>query len=734
MAAYFWLLLAQSLVALVVLAVAGGWALTPFASERRPYLWLAAPLCGIGVLSLSLYVLYHAARLTVPWAFVAALAVNGALTFGLWWRAEWRRPAWRHLGFGLVLALVCAAAAVRVVDGEALVRGEPTVVVAHGSDQFGYSHAADWLLQHPHEQPAGSAERPYECWLSFLWEYDTRHGVFLLLSAASWLRGTSGLFSYDFATTVAFIAALVGFAGAFARRPALVVALLVAVALSLWLRQVRQGFFGKVAAYPGIILVVGLVLETWTRWTPGRTLVCVTLALGFTLCHNPLALVAAVGFSVAGLIALVLAAKAARLVVPRLRQASWELPAVWRGVVLLALVVTPALLMFPRTLREVLSLSTNRQVPEWPADFVLAEALDVNMLYAPVEATAQLRYWLIGLALAAAAVAAVMALWARSLKATALLLTAAVVVTGTWLGRKWSVYQLQGLFYPLMLVGAALVAESIRARRSMFCAGLAFVPVFLLAAPRVPQLRDTYEIHTGIDPNSSVVLVQSQFKQLATQLGSERVDIAHFDLRTAVALLLELGRRGVPFQLREPAWTMCLAYTHLPPRQYEEPGRFLITPYLSDRACAVQTCPQWRVVHNEGVWIGKIDSPRYGIAHSVAGEHWTHVDRQAVQLTLYNGGRVPVRAALVGRLNIAPGSEQASDCKLLWTYGTQQGHVMVAGMAEQPFEVVLDLTPGDNLLTLIVEQRGTEPPANGIVRLARFGLHLAAPSAARVAR
>src|SRR5262245_47024127 len=46
MVAYGVGLWAQTLLALVLLAFAGGWALWPFRRADRPYLWLAAPLAG----------------------------------------------------------------------------------------------------------------------------------------------------------------------------------------------------------------------------------------------------------------------------------------------------------------------------------------------------------------------------------------------------------------------------------------------------------------------------------------------------------------------------------------------------------------------------------------------------------------------------------------------------------------------------------------------------------------
>ena len=294
---------ASTLAALLLLAASGVWALWAFHERERPFLWLATPLAGIATLSLSLSFLYVLCRLTVPVGFVVAVLLNGTLSLAIVWcrRKEALSRRRRDVVVGLAALLGVSAGAVWVVQGTALRQGEPTILLAAGSDMFGYSHMGDWMLRHPHQMPVASPERPYESFLEILVNYDTRHGAFLLAAVAAWCRGTTTLFSFDFATGVAWSAALLGFAAAFARRPLLLVTLIAAVALSVWLRNGRTGYFGKTLAYPGCLLLAHVFLRTWQTSTRLRVISCLTLAIGFGLCHTPSLLIAAVGLICMGI-------------------------------------------------------------------------------------------------------------------------------------------------------------------------------------------------------------------------------------------------------------------------------------------------------------------------------------------------------------------------------------------------------------------------------------------------
>src|SRR5712692_4907814 len=126
---YFLAQCASTLAALLVLAVAGAWALVAFRSRERPYLWLAAPLAGIGTLSLSLTLLFDVCRLQLPAAFAVAMLPTGTATAVALCRGRpwpFQRREW---ALGLAALLGVTAAGVKVVQRTAIRQEEPTILL-----------------------------------------------------------------------------------------------------------------------------------------------------------------------------------------------------------------------------------------------------------------------------------------------------------------------------------------------------------------------------------------------------------------------------------------------------------------------------------------------------------------------------------------------------------------------------------------------------------------------------
>src|SRR5437016_4303332 len=90
----------QTVAALLVLALAGGWALWPFRRDDRPFFYLAAPLAGLILLGFALSVLYCVAKLSVQAALPVAMGVLAVPTIYLLWR---RRPFTPPPGWRLAL-------------------------------------------------------------------------------------------------------------------------------------------------------------------------------------------------------------------------------------------------------------------------------------------------------------------------------------------------------------------------------------------------------------------------------------------------------------------------------------------------------------------------------------------------------------------------------------------------------------------------------------------------------
>jgi hypothetical protein len=704
MTGYFLVQCGSTLAALVVLAAVGGWALFPFRSRERPYLWLVAPLAGIGILSLCLTGLFHGCRLKLPAAFGIALALNGGATLLAAWRAGLPCRRARDWAVGVAVLLLLTVGCVWIVQGSAIRSGEPTIVVVGGSDQFGYAHAGDWILRHPHQVPEATPERPYESWLELL-QSDPRPGAFLLAALAGWVRGTTTLFSYDFATGVALCAGLLGFAASFARRPLTLLLLLATAGLSLWLRNSRTGYFGKVLTYPGYLLLAHIFIQTWRVTTVGRAFSLVALSTGFGLTLSPVALLALFAVLGGGI-------GAASLLVWCLGKLARGTPSVrdpgplWKGAVLALAASLPVNFASPVQV----SFACFRAAP-WNGvdpEYIRAEALDVSINWERTDQPGKLRPRLIKAALVCAALAFLWAVACRAPVPAGLLLTSGLVVFSLSRGRLWSVYQFQGLLYPLALAGTLLLLQERavwkwRWRRLAGCCLL-----LALAASRVPQMLGTYQTVTGLQPGVPGYIAQSQITSLVEKAGGATLDVCHCEVCPCLALLVELGARDIPMQLRSPSWQVLLNYRPWLTPRYPRRGDYLLTKWFEgvpsqDRAF---TGVVWGLVADEGVWIGAIRPPLGLGKDNIHGYYfWVGADRAEVDLGNCNESAEDVE--LTAAVEILDGVQNAGGRTVRWELAGEQGRYEV-GASDREIRIPLRLPPGDHKLILRVEQ--TPPP------------------------
>lgn len=712
MLAYFLVLLGSTLAALLLLAVAGAWSLWAFRDRDRPYLVLAAPLAGVATLSLSLSLLYEVCRLSVPVSFLIALLVNGAATLAVCGRGarEMLPRRWRDAFVGLAALLGIAGGSVWVVEGTALRQREPTILLAAGSDMFGYSHMGDWMLRHPHEMPVASPERPYESYLEYLVNDDnTRPGAFLLAAVTAWCRGTTTLFSLDFATGVAWSAALLGFAAAFARRPLLFLTLLAAAALSVWLRNARTGYFGKTLAYPGCLLLAHVFIQTWRTNTPLRLASCLVLGWGFGLCHTPSLLAASVGLVCMGIaIVRVLSWMLDRAGRRQPSDIEPETGPLWAGLALAAALVLPLGIVFWHHL-----ISVSKQTVlafAAPSDLVFAEALDLGTLWDPAAVTERTRQYLLGAALAFALVCFVFALAVRAATAAGMILSSTVPLACWCTGRIWSVYQTQGLIYPLTLAGAALLLQHAAVRRSRWFRFAGVCLLLGLAGVRLPQFHRTVQVCSHCTRKTTPFIAQSQVAAFLDRIGQGTVDVCHYDGRVCLTLLLELGARGIPFQFREPAWTTILAYRHWQVPEYAACGSQLVSPWIEELSAAASSVRvSLPVVSNEGTWIGELKTPN-GLGRDVEhGYHfWLGSRPASAVLTNATAENVFVEFVATAEIHLVPGDPIRRT--LVWSLDGKEGRIELASTKTR-IRIPFLLPPGDHTLKLGVEQLAAPGPS-----------------------
>lgn len=550
--------------------------------------------------------------------------------------------------------------------------------------------------------PVASPERPYESFLEILVNYDTRHGAFLLAAVTAWCRRTTTLFSLDFATGVAWCAALLGFAAVFARRPLLFLTLIAAVAMSVWLRNARTGYFGKTLAYPGCLLLAHVFIQTWRTSTPLRLTSCLVLGWGFGLCHTPSLLAAAIGLVCMG-IAIV---RALRWILDRAgrRQPSDPEPEtgpLWRGLILAITLLLPLGIVFSAHF-----VSVGKQTVDAfaaPTALVFAESLDLGTLWDPTAATERGYRYLIGATLSFVLICFALALAIRALTAAALALSSAVPLACWCTGKIWSVYQTQGLIYPLTLAGAALLLQHAAVRRSRWFRLVAACLVLGLAGTRLPQFHRTLLVCTHCIRKTTPFIAQSQVAAVLKHVGSGTVDVSHYDGRVCLTLLLELGARGIPCQFREPAWTTILAYRHWHVPEYAACGSYLVSPWIEESSAAVSAVRvSLPVTPNEGTWIGELTTPN-GVGRD--GEHGYHfwLDSRPASVVLSNGIAENVFVEFVATAEIHPLPRDIGRRTLAWCLDGKEGRIEVASTKTR-IRIPILLPPGDHTLKLGVEQ------------------------------
>ncbi len=505
------LLWGQSLLALAALGLAGGCVLWPFRGPDRPYLWLTAPLAGVPALGGALLALYYGLRLP----FDAALAVGwlglSAATLACLLRGGARPPAARHGLAGLAALALASAGATYACNWTAIEAGEPTLAITAGSDMFGYAMCADWLRDHPASQPPRAHDAFEVLPYVNLYVECSRPAAFLLTAAAGRARGTSSLFSYDWACGVVLAAAVAGLGGLFAAGPAGLTLLLAAAATSAWLATARTGFLGKTLAYPGCLLLSALYLGAWARPSAGRIAVACLLGPAVAFCLNPVVPPLVLGLLLGGLLA---ALAFGRLLGP---PAPTDLPAgrvALRAVALYLAVTAPAFAAH----RLLFGVGYPPYPLPWRVIVPACLDLDGPLLQLP-GAVRDLR--LAAAFLGANLLLLLVALRRGNVVAGAYLLCTALVPTA-WLLGQTGLYGFRGLLYPLTVAGAVLL---LNASGRWGKAGVALLAAALVAlhGPHLSRSARCFLARTAPLP---IVVGQGELAALRGGVGAEAVDLA----------------------------------------------------------------------------------------------------------------------------------------------------------------------------------------------------------------
>jgi|GEM_PF-3286934 len=718
---YGWMLLGQTLLALLVLGLCGGWALWPFRREDRPYLWLAAPLAGLVTLGGSLAVLYFFLGLPFRWCLWVGITPNAIATVVSLLRGRPALPSWSQRAVAAGVILGAAYWGTTSCNKTAIDAREPTISALDGSDMFGYAITADWLRSHRASQPP-RADEPFEVMAYVNLNIDGgRNVTFMLTAAAAEARRTSSLFSYDWASGIILTAAILGFGGAYASNSLMLVLLVAGGGTCNWLANSRSGYFARSIAYPATILLASLFLTTASQFTWRRAVVLVLLGYTVAFTLAPVFATVALGM-VAGcfLGALVLTYPLNWF---RDRTASFKASVLKPGLIALfvyVITVAPAFAIYylPRPFIGVPGAPTKWRV-------VIPVALDLEPPAMPLLKPQTENKLLYGSALTLL-ILGLIALRYRQPAALALL-CCVMIVPASWLLKQHLLYTFQGVIYPLTLAGAALLAAPMVAMRwSTARTALLVVLILSTVGLRVPQARATANRYLYSAQPYRTVIRQSDAKAIRAIVKDDAVDVAVGYFADNHLAYAELVAQGVEVRLRAPAWDRSLRnwakvmacpepdllapkarFSLIERNAYAPPGTErwmgtrlkLIEDHDAVTIMAIADTQEmiWDTTWRPGVWIG--NTPTTFLIHNGTGQ------------TQF--------MALRGDTSAGPSHPDRNCRTLVYRLNGQRGELSLP--TENKAVVPLRLQPGLNRVELLVKEPASPAPLPGqIVAMLAF--------------
>jgi hypothetical protein len=704
MIGYGLLLGGETLLALVALGLAGGWALVPFRREDRPYLWLAAPLAGVSTLSVSLTFLFFGCGLSLPTCVEVAWPLLAAATF---------LSCLRRMALSLsmlpvaLLGLVVVGWCVLASNWTAIRQREPTVCMQYGSDMIGYSQYASWLLQHPDEMPPWSPNCPAQAWPNMCYWHDTRPGGYLLTGAAAWLRGTRPIFSYDLLSGVGLAAGILRLGGLFASRRRNLLLLLGAGMVSLWFALSRTGYLGKTLCYPGCLMLAFTLLATWQRLSAVGLLASAVLSAGFLLCHTPLTGFAVLFLLCAGGTLVILADRLARRLAPAAVSAStagWPHPG--RALLIcLAMLVPVVLVYLPLFWIQLTDKLREHYTLDWFNLFTIALDLDGHPLF--VLGT----MWdlsLVGCALLLAGIFIVLAWRQRDFPALCLLLPVTFLPICRLL-RVQGIYQFTGLLFPLTVAGSVLVVQGQQGR-----VGRGWRPQMLFAllaatvALRVPQAMWTAHFLGFVPRHSPALFTQSEVASLVHQIGDRTVDVDVSDIYAGLLLLMEFDNSGIRAQYGEKTWQRTVGYARWPPPRYPARGVLGID---EGQGWAAPEAIRWQGDHyrlrdGASVAFTYVEVPYTLGCWEGRTAFWQGASPTTIEFCNGTGSAVKIR--VIADCRMGPASPDLSHRTIRYTFaGSSNTVVLTQAQSWNRLRIPLELPPGRHRLKLAV----SSPPA-----------------------
>jgi hypothetical protein len=425
---------------------------------------------------------------------------------------------------------------------------------------------------------------------------DFRYSAYVAISLMAALTRTSGLFAFDPACAVAFTVGCLSVAAVFARSKLTLVALSFCLLMAVWFELGRDGYFGKLLAYPSSLFLVGLFATSYRSLTQSKLIIFCCLAVGNATMHA--GVITAFFLASAGSLIIVADAVFAKSLIRE--QVTHRFVALGA----IALIALASVGMFARPLG--VPGSPDGFYFSWTSLFPhLFEIQNPTRDYFTISDDWLRNGVLIGLGfhiglyaltlLQRNAVAASLALAPLLIIAMLIILDALGATSA-----RYAAYQFTGIVFTYALCGLAWLFDSLDKKKSWKIAACLFLGVGFIG-PRLPRLSgslNTYVIH----PPASQIFKLTDFETIAAAVGQQPVLADIRDSINAITLLVELGRRGTNIQWSEDGWNAVVGYRHWPLPNYSAAPKFI----LSDGADQID--PQQMIVRGAQFKLRKIKS------------------------------------------------------------------------------------------------------------------------------
>lgn len=511
----------------------------------------ASPFAGLLALSSASLVLHIATQTrfsTAMWIAAVGLICLSAAMYRV-------RPTslFSARGFAIVTTMltILLIASCFVYLGRENQVLSPALVFYAGSDQFGYAHMADWLNGEPRNiSLTASPDRPWESWVDYMVAFDPRFGSISIVAIVSALTGRSGMFSYNFASALVVVTAAIGISGIFARTALMFITVAIGIFLSSWFTVSMAGYFGKAIGYPASLFAIGMFFAL-ARKKDDQPLVGFLAALTIVIS-------ACISFSAVGTVVIFV------LICGTLVVLIWIMARpvdnLWNNPRELAIVVLAlasiGFISGGTVARPMYTLSTTLDISWWELLCRAAQVVgpDAGLSSIPL-------YYQKTLTLLAGTLSVMIALIAarqRNFEAIALLIGAAMLASMLMItGKRWEFQMSLTLYVPIVLCAAA----TLFADRQPFGYRLAALFAMIIIAAGIGRFDATLRATTSRKANPKFWASQSEMDAvLAAVSVSDGAYIDTPDVYSTYPLVLELHRKGIPFQFSPRAWKSFMGY------------------------------------------------------------------------------------------------------------------------------------------------------------------------------